>query len=134
MSFDVPSADRTHKPFILEDGAWKKVRSITQSGECTTWNLRVDEDESFVAENCIVKNCPLQLGVIDRCITLYSNPGDIVADPFTGIGSVGYQALKRGRRFVGTELKPEYFRQAVRFMEEADSTAGMDLFSMADAV
>jgi DNA modification methylase len=66
--------------------------------------------------------CPLQLDVIERCLTLYSNPGDVVLDPFNGIGSTGYQALKMGRRYLGVELKPEYAAQASRFLAEAEAS------------
>jgi len=52
--------------------------------------------------------CPLQLDVIDRVVRLFSNPGEIVFSPFAGIGSEGYVALKRNRRFYGCEIKPEY--------------------------
>lgn len=58
--------------------------------------------------------CPLQLGTIERCIRLWSNPGDLVLDPFAGIGSTGYEAVRLGRRFVGCELKPSYYRAALR--------------------
>jgi hypothetical protein len=63
--------------------------------------------------------CPLQLGVIERCIRLYSNPGETVFSPFTGIGSEGYQALMFGRRFYGCEIKPEYIEAAKRNMARA---------------
>ena len=56
--------------------------------------------------------CPLQLDVIERCLTLWSNPGDTVLTPFMGVGSEVYAALINGRRGVGVELKPSYFRQA----------------------
>lgn len=62
---------------------------------------------------------PLQLGVIDRLVRLYSNPGEVVFSPFAGIGSEGYVALKRGRRFVGVELKEEYHRACLRNLESA---------------
>ncbi len=52
--------------------------------------------------------CPLQLGVIERFIRLWSNPGETIFDPFTGIGSTGFQALKFDRKFIGCELKPSY--------------------------
>jgi DNA modification methylase len=57
--------------------------------------------------------CPLQLDVIERAITLWSNPGELVYSPFTGIGSEGYGALTLGRRFVGSELKKSYAEHAV---------------------
>ncbi len=65
--------------------------------------------------------CPLQLDVIERCVELWSNPGDTVFSPFTGIGSEGYVAVKMGRKFIGTELKESYFNQAVRNLREAES-------------
>ena len=61
--------------------------------------------------------CPLQLQVIDRLVRLYSDPGEIVFSPFTGIGSEGYTALKLGRRFYGCELKPEYHAAALKNLE-----------------
>lgn len=63
--------------------------------------------------------CPLQLGVIDRLVRLYSNPGEIVYSPFSGIGSELYTALKLGRRAYGCELKPEYHAAALRNCERA---------------
>lgn len=65
--------------------------------------------------------CPLQLPVIERCIELWSNPGDVVLDPFDGIGSTGYQALLMGRRHVGVELKESYFRLAVENCRSAEA-------------
>jgi DNA modification methylase len=70
------------------------------------------------------------LPYVERCLQLYSVPGDIVLDPFTGIGSTGYQAVKMGRKFIGSELKPEYAKQAARFISEAERTIG-DLFRTA---
>ncbi|MGV1049174.1 MAG: DNA-methyltransferase [Solirubrobacterales bacterium] len=58
--------------------------------------------------------CPLQLGTIERCIKLYSNPGETVLTPFMGIGSEAYQAVKYGRRAIGIELKDSYYAMAVR--------------------
>ena len=101
----------------MEDGAWKKVRSIIPDGEVETWNLRVAEDESYTAEGCIVKNCPLQLDVIERCLTLWSNPGEVVLSPFMGIGSEVWGAVMNGRRGIGVELKGSYFQQAKRILE-----------------
>lgn len=63
--------------------------------------------------------CPLQLQVIERGIELWSNPGDVVFSPFTGIGSEGYVAVKMGRKFLGAELKRSYWQQAVKNMELA---------------
>lgn len=63
--------------------------------------------------------CPLQLDVIDRLVRLYSNPGETVFSPFAGIGSEGYVALKRGRRFYGCEIKPEYHDACLANLERA---------------
>ena len=64
--------------------------------------------------------CPLQLPVIDRLIRLYTNPGEIVFTPFGGIGSELFQAIKRGRRAYGCELKEEYYNVALSNIELAD--------------
>ena len=62
---------------------------------------------------------PLQLDVIDRVLTLWSNPGETVLTPFLGVGSEAYGAVINGRKGIGMELKESYYRQAVRNMEEA---------------
>ena len=64
---------------------------------------------------------PLQLDVIDRCVVLRSNPGETVLTPFMGVGSEVYSAVKAGRRGVGCELKPSYYRQAVKNVRHASS-------------
>lgn len=77
--------------------------------------------------------CPLQLGVVERCVKLWSAPGELVLDPFTGIGSTGHEALRLGRKFVGVELKKSYFDVACRNLrdaERAQSSTG-DLFGVA---
>lgn len=82
--------------------------------ESDTLNIaegRGDDDERHI--------CPLQLGTIERCIKLWSNPGETVFSPFMGIGSEGYQALKLGRRFIGIELKRSYFEAAKTNLERA---------------
>lgn len=68
--------------------------------------------------------CPLQLGVIRRCVGLWSNPGDLVWSPFMGIGSEGHVALQMGRRFVGAELKASYYAQAVKNLTNAKGVQG----------
>ncbi|HXI15230.1 MAG TPA: DNA methyltransferase [Chloroflexota bacterium] len=65
--------------------------------------------------------CPLQLGVIDRLIKLYSAPGDTVYDPFGGIGSVPYIAVKLGRNGAASELKRSYFNSAVENVKTAEA-------------
>ena len=63
--------------------------------------------------------CPLHLDTIERCLVMWSNPGDVVLTPFMGVGSEVYQAVKMGRKGIGCELKPSYYRQAVRNLEKA---------------
>jgi len=70
-------------------------------------------------ENDTKHMCPLQLDVIERCIHLWTNPGDLVFSPFTGIGSEGVSAVRMGRRFVGTELKPQYWELACQNIKDA---------------
>jgi DNA modification methylase len=65
--------------------------------------------------------CPLQLDVIERAIELWSNEGDLVYSPFTGIGSEGVGALELNRQFIGSELKESYFNQAVQNLKSAKS-------------
>lgn len=84
---------------------------INQSATLQRNSARAEKDERHI--------CPLQLPVIERCIELWSKPGEIVLDPFDGIGSTGYQAVKMGRRHIGVELKKSYFEQAVRNLQAA---------------
>lgn len=77
---------------------------------------------------------PLQLDVIHRCIQLWTNPGERVFTPFMGVGSEVYEAVKSGRFGIGVELKPSYYRQAVKNMEavDTDDLAEIPLFSDLD--
>lgn len=78
---------------------------IKQSNTLQRKSARDEKDERHI--------CPLQLDVIQRGIELWTNPGDIVLDPFDGIGSTVYQALLMDRRGLGVELKDSYFKQSV---------------------
>lgn len=84
--------------------------------ESNTLNAAVateQEDERHI--------CPLQLDLIERAIHLWSNPSETVLSPFAGIGSEGYVAVKQGRRFVGCELKPSYWRAGVDNLRRAEN-------------
>ena len=88
--------------------------------ETNTLNVRVArdaEDERHI--------CPLQLDFIERVIRLWSNPGETVFSPFAGIGSEPYTAIKLGRRGLGIELKPSYWRTAVNNCRDMESTMNM---------
>jgi len=125
ISFDVAAGDRYKQPFVLADGAWKKVRGLEGAGEVETWNLRVDEDESFTAEGCIVKNCPLQLDIVERLIERYSNPGDLVLDMFGGLGTVAYCAVLAGRRGYSIELSEGYWKDSISYCRAAEQKVSM---------
>lgn len=88
---------------------------IRESNVLNVSAARCEEDERHL--------CPLQLDVIERCIKLWSNPGDLVLDPFGGVGSTGYEALKLNRRFVGFELKQSYFKQAAKNLRAVEGNS-----------
>lgn len=64
--------------------------------------------------------CPLQLDIVERIIDRYSNPGEIVLDPFAGLFTVPYMAVKMGRRGLGVELSVEYFADGLQYMDAAE--------------
>lgn len=75
---------------------------------------------------------PLQLDVIERAVTLWSNPDEVVLSPFAGVGSEVYGAVRLGRKGIGVELKPSYYQQMVRNVAQAgEESRQEDLFSMA---
>lgn len=76
--------------------------------------------------------CPLQLPVIERCVRLWSAPGETVLSPFSGVGSEGVPTIKHGRKFYGIELKPSYWRVGVANLRQAEQESRQeDLFTMA---
>lgn len=64
--------------------------------------------------------CPLQLDIVERIINRYTNPGEVIFDPFGGIGSVPYMAVKMGRAGLSTELNPDYWRDSLPYLREAE--------------
>jgi len=94
---------------VFDVELWQKYASpvwmdIDQGDTLNFRIAREEEDEKHL--------CPLQIGVIQRLIFLYTNPGDSVLTPFMGIGSEVWQAVKMGRRGIGFELKESYYSQA----------------------
>ena len=87
--------------------------NIRESDTLNAAVARDDADEKHV--------CPLQLETIERCIRLWSNKGDTVADFFAGIASTGYQSVLLGRKFLGCELKPNYYHVGIQNLRDADS-------------
>jgi len=107
------------KDMTIPVSEWQELASpvwmTVQQGNVLNGKMaKGSEDERHI--------CPLQLDVIERCLRLYTNPGELVLDPFNGIGSTGFQALKMGRKYLGIELKPEYAEQAARFLAEAEAS------------
>lgn len=86
---------------------------INQSNTLQANSARDEKDEKHI--------CPLQLDVIERCVELWSNEGEVVLSPFAGIGSELYQSLKMKRKAIGIELKTTYYEQAVRNCINAES-------------
>lgn len=84
---------------------------IRETNTLNTAVAKSDADERHIA--------PLQLDLIERCVRMWSNPGETVLSPFAGIGSEGHEAIRLGRRFVGCELKPSYWDTAVKNLELA---------------
>lgn len=98
---------------------------IHESDTLQYTTARAADDEKHI--------CPLQLGTIERCIKLYSNPGETVLTPFMGIGSEAYQAIRFGRKAIGIELKESYFRIAAQNLADAElKYKSMDLFLYAE--
>lgn len=136
----------------LVDGKWPKFNPFPAGSEAyRLWSISVwqkyaspvwfDINQTDVLNKDLARDsdderhiCPLQLDVIERCIHLWSNPGDLVFSPFTGIGSEGYVALKCGRRFVGTELKKSYFEIAAKNLLRAAGEDSQQINLFAEAV
>lgn len=90
---------------------------IKESNTLNVAEARDDPDERHI--------CALQLDLIERCVRLWSNPGDLILSPFGGIGSEGYVAVKQGRRYVGIELKPSYWATACDNLRKAEYEAAL---------
>ncbi len=101
-------------------GIWT---GISESDTLQYSTARDKDDEKHI--------CPLQLGTIERCIKLYSNPGEVLLTPFGGIGSEGYEAVRLGRKAILIELKKSYYRILLQNMKNIESkTKEPDLFSI----
>ncbi len=100
--------DVTEEEWVrLASGIW---RPISETNVLKTAGTGAEDDSKHV--------CPLQLELIDDCIRLWSNPGELVMDSFNGIGSTVYSAVKRGRRGLGIDLKRENHLTAAKTIAE----------------
>jgi hypothetical protein len=122
-----------HDPAVFPVEIWQhmaqpsyRVEDLWEDADETdTLNVRVARDPE--AEKHL---CPMPLDLTQRIVEQYSNAGEVVYSPFMGIGSEGVVSLRLGRRFIGTELNPTYFRQAVKHLREAEQAGpATDLFS-----
>lgn len=105
----------------LSHEIWQRYASpvwfdIRQTRVLSTQMARDKNDEKHV--------CPLQLDTIERCLELWSAPGDVVLDPFCGIGSTPYCAYMNDRYGIGIELKESYWQQAIKNMRQAEHQRG----------
>jgi len=118
----------SHTPEQFPVDMWQRYASPVwfDVNQTRTLNFREAREEDDVKHIC-----PLQLDVIERALELWSAPNDLVFSPFLGVGSEGYCSVKMGRRFIGSELKPSYFDQAVKNIADAKRDT-MDLFSQLD--
>ena len=108
VAVDSPGAVSRNEWIQWAESCWFDIR------ETDTLNTKAAKSEDDTRHIC-----PLQLGVIERMVRLYTNDGELVFSPFTGIGSEGYEAVRLGRRFLGCELKDEYYKQALKNIGEA---------------
>lgn len=122
----------THTPEEFPVSLWQEIASPvwmtvdqgdTLNGTKGRQAARGSNDEKHI--------CPLQRDVILRALKLWSAPGDMVFSPFTGIGSEGVEAVKMGRKFVGAELKKEYFGQSCKNLAAAEIEVAQNLFPVA---
>lgn len=118
----------THTNDSFPVSIWQKYASpiwmdISPSKTLQYRSAREHDDERHIA--------PLQLQVIERGIDLWSNPGDVILSPFMGIGSEGYIAIQKGRKFIGIELKESYYNQAVKNLNSVEFVTS-DLFELAE--
>ena len=110
--------DHADGGWLTDDGHLSPVWfGIRESDTLNVRAAREDADERHIA--------PLQLEFIRRCVLLYSNPGETVLTPFAGIGSEPYVAVKHGRKAIGCELKPQYWRAAVNNLRALDAQMAM---------
>lgn len=115
----------THTNESFPVNIWQRYASpvwddINPSDTLQARSCRDEKDEKHI--------CPLQLTVIKRGINLWTNPGDVVLTPFMGIGSEAVVALEQGRKAIGIELKPSWYRQAVRNCRGVTNAEQMSLW------
>lgn len=119
----LPATFMVVAPGSWTDQVWDDISRMRTLNTNQTQNKRV------------MHVCPLQLDIVDRLINRYSNPGDLVLDPFGGLGTVALQEIKAGRKGYTIELNNDYFRDAVGYLKEfedndAEAVTMFDLMEM----
>lgn len=112
--------------------AHNKLSSTHMTLPPASWSESVWDDiarmrtfnTSQARRNQVQHVCPLPLDIVDRLINRYSNPGDVILDPFGGIMTVPTQAVKHGRFGIGIELNADYFRDGLGYLQAADDQVG----------
>lgn len=129
-SDDMDKTDKVlHPPANFPLDVWQEWASPvwmdTRETDVLNVGAKTDEERHL---------CPMPLDLTTRIVLQYTNEGETVYSPFMGIGSEGYVSIRHGRRFIGTELKPEYFNMAIKNLERAEKNkATGDLFGGAVA-
>ena len=106
----------SHHPNVWHDISRMKTLNSNQRRRCQTLHI-----------------CPANIDWVDRLINRYSNKGDLIYDPFGGIGTIPYRAIKLGRRGIMVELSPDYFKDALSYLNAADAEVNIPtLFDLED--
>lgn len=110
---------------LEEEGHLPSGFGVMQPGSWTpdVWddvNRMITLNSNQKRKNLQMHVCPLQLDIVERIIERYSNPGEVVLDPFAGLFTVPYMAVKMGRRGIGIELSAEYFADGLQYMDAAE--------------
>lgn len=111
-----PQAPETHEDYVWTDILFMRTLNMSQA------RRRVEKHV-----------CPLPLDIVERLIVRFSNPGELVLDPFAGLFTVPYLAIKLGREGRGHELNPDYFRAGVKYCQDAEvARLAPTLFDLAE--
>ena len=124
--------------FRIEDAEYNAALNLWQNWASPVW---MDMRETDVLNAKVARDteaekhlCPMPLDITDRVLRLYSNADEVIYSPFMGIGSEGWASIRARRRFIGTELKDSYFRQAVKNLREIEERSSLGgLFEQAAA-
>lgn len=119
----LPATFMVCAPGSWTDGVWDDINRM----RTLNTNQRLKKREPHL--------CPIQLDIVERAINRWSNPGDTILDPFGGLMTVPYMAVKMQRYGVGIELSCDYFRDGLGYLQEADEAGKtFTLFDLAEGI